>query len=190
MKATWYDKNENTVFKTLLKQLENDENKLSEGEGNLKQLTDKESTIFIKNLNDEYFIGKSDTKDNVHKKYSFAKLLNKYNLDSMGKMKMVVTLYQANFAIKRFQNIRLDIYNPEDMFSNKAATKSPADSINSTLSGYWYVTGIDYTYKRSGGVEQEITLMRRDLSIDYGNSSKEKNDLRAVTPPPAGSGGK
>jgi hypothetical protein len=32
--------------------------------------------------------------------------------------------------------------------------------------------------------------MRRDLSINYGNSSKEKNDLRAVTPPPAGSGGK
>jgi len=182
MKGTWYDKNDNTVIKKLLKHLENDDQKLQKDEGTLRQLYDKESTLFVRNLNDEYFIGKIDTQNNVHKNYAFAKLLNKYNLDNLEKMKMIVTLNQINFSIKRFQNIRVDIYNPQDITSSNAGdTNKPSDNINSRLSGFWFVTGINYIYKRSGGAEQEITLMRRDLSIDYGKGNDQKSDLRKLS---------
>ncbi|MCU0388818.1 MAG: hypothetical protein MUE71_09455, partial [Chitinophagaceae bacterium] len=98
------------------------------------------------------------------------------------KMKMVVTLNKINFDIKRFQNIKVEIYNMNDLMSRGATEPGSAlDNINSTLSGYWFVTGINYIYKRTGGAEQEITLMRRDLSIDYGKGNDEKSDFRKAT---------
>jgi hypothetical protein len=93
-------------------------------------------------------------------------------------MKMVVTLNQINFSIKRFQNIKVEIYDPENIFYKDALHKKPLNNINPKLSGYWYVTGINYLYKRTGGVEQEITLIRRDLNTNYGVSSSEKNGMR------------
>ena len=180
--SSFYDKSDNTVYKKYIKKLENNEEKLAKGEGTLRQLYDKESPIFNENVNDEYFLGKIDTQNNVHKNYSLAKTSNLYNLNNMEKMKMIVTLNQINFSIKRFQNIKIEIYNPQDIFSADANNpdKKPIDNINMRLSGYWYVTGINYLYKRTGGPEQEITLMRRDLSIDYGKGSENKHDLRAV----------
>ena len=180
--SSFYDKNDNTVFKKYIKKLENEDSKLGNGEGSLRQLYDKESAIFKENLNDEYFLGKIDTQDNVHKNYSLAKTSNLYNLNNMEKMKMVVTLNQINFSIKRFQNIKVDIYNPRDLLSTSANDPNvPAiENINTRLSGYWYVTGINYLYKRVGGVEQEVILMRRDLSINYGREGDAKRDLRAV----------
>ena len=176
--SSFYDKNENTVFKKYIKKLENDTSKLGDNEGSLVQLYDKDSTIFKENVNDEYFIGKIDTQDNVHKNYSIAKTSNLYNISSMQKMTMIVTLTQVNFSIKRFQNVKIDIYNRQDLLSRVADKLKPVDNINQRLSGYWYVTGINYLYKKSGGIEQEITLMRRDLSKEYGLDSAAKDDLR------------
>ena len=181
MKSTWYNKNTNTVSRKYLKELETDQNKLGKGEGTLRQLVDKTSKIYCENINDEYFIGKFDTVDNVHPNYALAKLSNHWNLINMEKMKLVITLNQINFSIKRFQTLKIEIYNPNDLFSSDAKNKKPTDNINTRLSGYWYVTGINYIYKRSGGPEQEITLSRRDLSINYGQGKSEKNDIRSIT---------
>jgi len=180
MKSTWYIKNENTVYKQYLKELITDDTKLGTDEGSLKQLIDKPSQIYVESINDEYFVGKMDTENNVHKNYGLAKASNKYNLETLEKMVLIVKLNQVNFSIKRFQNIKIDIYNPQDLFSQNANTKSPENNINTKLSGYWFVTGINYEFKRKNGVEQEITLMRRDLSIDYGKGSDSKNDLRSI----------
>ena len=171
--STWYDKTNNTVYKEFIKEL-------GTNHENLKDLTDINSEIYAENINDEYFTGKIDTDNNVHKNYSQAKVANQYQLDGMEKMKMVITLNQINFSIKRFQNIKVEIYNPDDMFSSDANTKKPMDNINKRLSGYWFVTGINYLYKRTGGVEQEITLVRRELSIDYGSGKDEKTDFRKL----------
>ena len=176
MKGTWYVKNINTVYKQEIKELETDPKNLY----SIIQLADKKSKLYQGyNTNDEYFIGKMDT-DNKYKYYSYAKVANKYNLDNMEKEKIIITLNIINFAIKRFQNILIEIFNLDDLFSEKAKTTKPTQNINAVLSGYWYVTGINYIFKRNGGVEQEITLMRRDLSLDYGKSANQQNDLTAM----------
>jgi hypothetical protein len=172
--STWYDKGNNTVYKEFIKELKTEHNEL-------KDLTDRNSKIYEENVNDEYFTGKIDTDNNVHKFYSLAKVANKFHLDGMEKMKMIVILNQVNFSIKRFQNIKVEIYNPDDMLSSAANTKSSLNNINTKLSGYWFITGINYLYKRSSGIEQEITLMRRELSINYGEGNDEKNGFRTLT---------
>jgi hypothetical protein len=173
MKSTWYDKNENKSYRHLLADIE------TEGQ-NVQPLYDYNSSIFNENINDEYFIAKSDT-DNVHKNFALAKVTNNFNLENLQKIKMIVTLNQINFDIKRFQNIKVEIYNINDILSQNAGQVSGVDNINTKLSGFWFVTGINYLYRRIGGVEQEITLMRRDLSINYGGGSDEKSDLRILS---------
>ena len=171
--STWYDKGNNTIYKEFIKELGTEHEEL-------RDLTDRTSQLYQENVNDEYFTGKIDTDKNVHAFYSLAKVANKFHLDGMEKMKMIVILNQVNFSIKRFQNIRVEIYNSDDLFSSAANTKSSLDNINVRLSGFWFVTGINYLYRRSGGVEQEVTLQRRELSINYGSGSDEKNGFRSL----------
>jgi len=176
--ARWYDTDKVTVYREELKILENKDSNLKNYEGKLRQLNDEDSDIFDNNLGST-FLGKID-KDNVHENYALAELLNEHNLDKISKMKMVVTLAQINFSIKRFQNIKVEIYNIEDLMSRKSDKKT-LQNINTRLSGYWYVTGINYLYKSSGGQEQEITLIRRDLNLNYGKDTSKVNDLRNAT---------
>lgn len=182
----WYDQKDATIYKENLEKLINDDSGLSPGEGKLMQLIDENSDISTNN-----FIKVETSKldpDNCHKKYIYAETLNVHNLNNINKMKMVVTLRQINFDIKRFQNIKVEIFNIEQIGSrtntksDKATEdKEPLQNINERLSGYWYVTGINYIYRRTGGPEQEITLMRRDLSKNYGEGDTNKNDLREAT---------
>jgi len=174
--CTWYTKNENTVTKKEIIDLETDENKVG---SQLKILKDKQSKIFNDNVNDEYFIGKMDNQ-NVHENYNYAKLSNEYNLVSMEKMKLILTLDVLNLSIKRFQNIKVEIFNPNDLFSSNANTKKPLNNVNTKLSGYWFVTGINYIFEYNEGVKQEIILMRRDLNVDYGNGNNEQHDFSAL----------
>ena len=64
-----------------------------------------------------------------------------------------------------------------NLYYSDADKVTELNNVNKKLSGFWFVTGINYIYRRSGGVEQEITLMRRDLNINYGANSDEKHDL-------------
>jgi hypothetical protein len=183
MKSTWYDKNENKTYREFLKDLETEDKDVADKK--LINLYDYNSPIYNENINDDYYIGKLDT-DNVHKNYAIAKPINEFNIENIGKMKMIVTLNKVNFSIKRFQNTRVEIYNINDMFSKDANEKSPEDNINIHLSGYWFVTGINYLYRRTGGTEQEITLVRRDLDVNYSIRSdirKTMNELKPQSTP-------
>lgn len=171
MKTTWYNKNNNIIYKKFIKEFSTNEKN-----NQLKNLYDENSAIYCENINDEYFSGKLDL-DNVHENYFLAKETNKYSLLDLEKVKMVVTLNQVNFSIKRFQTIKIEIYNTQDLFSSDANIKKPLDNLNVRLSGFWLVTGINYLYKRSIGIEQEIILMRRDLNLTYGKGT-DKHDLR------------
>lgn len=168
MKSTWYEKNQNKTYREYLNDLETKDD-------NIKPLYDYQSPIFNENINDDYYIGKVES-DNVHENYAISKPINEFNLQKLEKMKMVVTLNQVNFSIKRFQNILVEIYNVNDLFSKKAGEKNAIENINEHLSGYWLVTGINYLFKRVGGVQQEITLVRRDLTNEY----SDRHDLRKL----------
>ena len=173
IRATWYDKNENKIYRDFIKDIDED----LKSDDNIKILNDYTSPIYEESINDEYFIGKINT-DNTHKNYALMHISNKYNLEKLEKMKMVVTLNQINFDIKRFQNLKVEIYNTNDLFSKNATKKAALNNINQRLSGFWFVTGINYLYKRNSGVEQEVTLVRKDLSLNYGDANDEKNDFR------------
>ena len=123
-KATWYNQSETKIYRQYLKNLETDGTKLGKNEGQLVQLYDINSRLYCENTNDEYFIDKIDT-DNVHKNYALAKVTNEFNLENLSKMKLIVTLNQINFSIKRFQNIKVEIYNNDDLLSKDANTKKP-----------------------------------------------------------------
>jgi hypothetical protein len=182
--ATWYDKNKNSVIKKEIKKLQNTTLDFQGPNGKLIGLTNIKSKLIYENFQDNYF-QKIDI-DNVHENYHLAESLNKYNLENLGKLKLVVVLKQANFSIQRFQNILVEIFNVQDVLSEDASvkdngeSKSPLENINKFLSGYWFVTGINYVFKKTSGVEQEIILMRRELSSNYGESKDEKHDLRSI----------
>lgn len=174
MKTTWYDKHENKTYRQFLNDIETEDK--DQEPKKLINLYDYESPIYLENINDEHYSGKIDT-DNVYKNYAISKAINEFNLQNIEKMKMVVILKQINFNIKRFQTIRVEIYNINDMLSKDAGTKNATDNINKHLSGFWLVTGINYIYKRVGGTEQELTLVRRDLDINY----TTLNDFRKIS---------
>jgi hypothetical protein len=171
-KTRWYNSDNFTIYDEKIKNLENEAEK-----SKLIQLEDKESDISKFNYTGEFY-GKLDP-DNCHEKYFYAKMLNEYNILGLDKMKMVIYLKLVNFDIKRFQNINIEIWNINETFTQEAENEKPLQNINKRLSGFWYVTGINYIYKRSGGVEQEITLMRRDLDEDY--SKEVPKDIRDAT---------
>ena len=78
-------------------------------------------------------------------------------------------------SIYRFQHIELIIYEL-GVISNESLIgdeeKTDSYRINEKLSGDWLITGINYLYL-NGAVSQEITLVKRELNIEY---DKEKLD--------------
>jgi len=50
--------------------------------------------------------------------------------------------------------------------------------IKEKLSGYWFVTGINYNFKRNGGATQDITLVRRDLNLNYTDLHDIRKELK------------
>lgn len=152
----WFNKYDNTI-----EQIVTQENKIDDT--NLTQLITEEP-IVDNNWYDS-FLGKIDD-DNVHKNYHLALTLNEFNISKLHKITMTVTLQMVNFEVKRFQKILIDFYDI-NLLRNDVGIKEK-------LSGYWFVTGINYNFRRSGGATQEITLVRRDLNINY----KELHDLR------------
>ena len=169
LRATWFDTTERTIHRKFI-------NDLSTEDESIKPLYDYDSDIYRNYRNDDYILVKV-IEDNNHKNYAVALKINEFNLENIQKVKMVVTLNQVNFDLKRFQKINVEMYNIETIFSKRSSSPySAINSINETLSGYWLVTGINYIYKRSGGVSQEVTLSRRDLNLTY----KEVQDLRKL----------
>jgi len=169
LRATWFDTTDKTIYRKFI-------NDLSTDDENIKPLYDYDSDMYRNYRNDEYILVKIK-EDNNHKNYAVALKINEFNLENIQKVKMVAILNQVNFDLKRFQKVNVEMYNIDSVLStNSTKDYSSINNINETLSGYWLVTGINYIYKRNGGISQEVTLSRRDLNLTY----KELNDLRKV----------
>lgn len=157
--ARWYDKAENIIKYQLV-----EENKTDDP--NLIQLITPTEKI-QEMCGDGDFLGKIDS-DNVHKNYQIALILNQFNIEKMHKVTMTATLKLVNFEIKRFHKIAID-------FIDISATKDDT-GVREKLSGYWIVTGINYNFNRTDGPTQELTLVRRDLNLNY----KEVHDIQKI----------
>jgi len=156
--SRWFNKSENTIEQFVTK--ENNTN-----DTNLVQLITDDS-ISISSI-EETFLGKID-EDNVHKNYHLAKTLNKFNISKLHKVTMTITLQFVNFEIKRFQKILIELFDTNILKDNVG--------LKEKLSGYWFVTGINYNFKRQNGATQEINLVRRDLNLTY----KDYHDIRKI----------
>lgn len=156
--ARWYDSAENTLKYKLL-----EENEIQDE--NLIQLKTNE---YIREMcGDGDFLGRIEI-DNVHKNYHLAKAQNNFNIEKLQKITMTAVLKMVNFEIKRFQKVLID-------FIDINLTKDDT-GVREKLSGYWMVTGINYSYSRVEGPSQELTLCRRDLNLSY----KEVHDIQKI----------
>ena len=147
--SRWFNKTDNTIEHSLIREFETPDD-------NLIQLITNED-ISSKNWS-ESFQGKID-EDNVHKNYHLASTLNKFNISKLHKVTMTIILKKINFEVKRFQNLMIDFFDVNLLKDD--------DGVKAKLSGYWFVTGINYNYKKNGGGSQEITLVRRDLNLTH-----------------------
>lgn len=112
----------------------------------------------------KFYLGFQDN-DNVHENYLYSIKLNENNINF--KIKMNIILDNVNMSLYRFQYVEIIIYELETLYS-EGDSKNKTDSyrINDKLSGSWLITGISYLYDR-GQSSQEISLVRRDLNIEY-----------------------
>jgi len=168
LRATWFNSTNATIHREFL-------NDLSTTDTNIIPLYDYDSEIYKEYRNDDWILVKV-IEGNNHINYAKALKQNEFNLENIQKIKLVATLNQVNFSIKRFQNIKVEIYNVDALFGKNITKKLALNNINEKLSGYWLVTGINYIYRRTGGVNQEITLSRRDLNLTY----KEQEDIGKI----------
>jgi len=152
----FFNRTDNTIEQILTRENKTDDQNL------VQLITDDEIS---ENNWGGTFLGKID-EDNVHENYHLAKTLNDFNISKLHKVTMTVTLQMTNFEVKRFQKIMVDFFDV-NLLKDDIGVKEK-------LSGYWFVTGINYNFNRHTGASQEITLVRRDLNLTH----TELHDIR------------
>ncbi len=122
-------------------------------------------TLYANNVNN-IFMGKQDN-DNVHNYFLYANKQNSNNLNFLQKVKMKVVLYNTNFNLYRLQLLELKLYKTNELDDpNANKIDSEYDSkLNKALSGNWLITGINYTFSKQKGNIQEISLVKREITL-------------------------
>lgn len=129
-----------------------------------------------------YYIGKMDT-DNIHPNYLYAYQQNVNNIKFLEKIKMVIVLRNLNFELRRYQLVEIILYNLDKMEgdtrnqSGDAVSQQDGDrvsKINQRLSGQWLITAINYTFENKSGIQQELTVVKRELTAEYKNITQKK----------------
>jgi len=102
-----------------------------------------------------YYLGKFDS-DNCHNNYNFATIQNDKNLFDMQKIVLEITMRNPNYAVYRYQKIKVFV-------SNQTSTPS-SDLINNRLTGDWLIVDISFEYSERRYV-QKIKLIKRELEL-------------------------
>lgn len=163
----------------------------------LDNITDDNGNSIVMKGNDEdnvlydemasgTWMGKLD-EDNVHENFLHSALQNKNNLKFLQKLKMTVKMSRVNYGLYRFQKVLVELYNfgkiDKVENSNKSAKESEKgasehdDKIINKLSGEWVITAINLTFSKSGGgILQELTLVKRELTEEYTFPRREDDE--------------
>jgi hypothetical protein len=171
----WYDKTETQYNVNVLDTIST----VGDNQLILKDVPGKED--FYNTVQGGKYLNKID-QDNVHINWAYSYMQNKNNLDFLQKIKMNINLKVPNFNLYRFQKILVEIYKLSELDAEVDKTKKPANKnefnqvddskLNKRLSGEWLITGINFNFDNENGNTQEITLIKRELSIDYNSSKK------------------
>jgi len=136
------------------------------------------------------YVGKQDAGEdgmgNVHQNYSFSKIHNFRNNEEASKMRLKLTMASFNPSIYKYQKISVIIYvysqekkkaeaikiqEAEKMGFNERAFKDKGENeqsrVDSFLSGNYIIENIDYSYSKSKGIVQHVTLIRREWPTRY-----------------------
>lgn len=134
--------------------------------------------------------GKIDT-DNAHKYFLYAYKTHELNLKYLQKIRMKITITSANFNLYRFQKLKVRMYRINEFNKNEEKAeeyKSPdfsksvsdstikdEDKMNQRLSGEWLITSINYVYGANDAFEQEVVLVRRELTFNNNDFNPDKS---------------
>lgn len=108
---------------------------------------------FFKKNSKQHWLGKFDI-SNVHLDYNFAIQHNRYNLEELQKMYLVVTLAMPNFNLRRFMKVKIIL--------DDVAILDATNAINERISGAWLIAGI--IFEKAGNFNQRLILVRRELT--------------------------
>lgn len=159
----YHDTNTTLIYKILLDSIshsgkDNDQVIMKGKIGDFK-------TLYANNINN-VFMGKQDS-DNVHEKFLYANQQNSNNLNFLQKVKMKVVLNSTNFNLYRLQLLQLNLYKTGELDNPDAQNldKEYDSKLNKALSGNWLITGINYTFSKQKGNTQEISLVKREITL-------------------------
>jgi len=184
---SYFDTDGNTLYKLILDNIstpgkDNNSIVMKGGIGEISEMQ--------KYSADGEYIGKIDT-DNVHKYFLYSLKHNENNLKFLQKVKLKITINKANFNLYRFQKIKVNFYKTSQIdeddvtvqktipvsekdVNEKAGVISEEDKLNQRLSGDWLITSINYTFNKRGGMEQEVTLVKRELNFNDNDFDPDK----------------
>jgi len=184
---SYYDTNGNTLYKLILDNISTpgkDNNSIIM-KGGIGEISDMQ----LNSANGEY-VSSIDV-DNAHEYYLYAMKHNENNLKFLQKVKLKITLNKTNFNLYRFQKLKVNFYKTSQLTEKdvKVQTTEPVnkkrieekqgiiadeDKLNQRLSGDWLITAISYSYNKTGGFEQEVTLVKRELNFNVNDFDPDK----------------
>lgn len=183
--SSYYDINGNTLYNLKLDTITTpgpDGNNIIM-KGNIGEVSEIQNLSIVNDYD-----GKIDT-DNVHQHFLYAYQTNERNLKYLQKIKMKITITSANFNLYRFQKVMVRLYRINAFNKNEekeAEYRNPVnetpseniikdeDKMNQRLSGEWLITSINYLYSANGVFEQEVTLVRKELTFNNNDFNPNK----------------
>jgi len=130
------------------------------------------------------YMGRSSNTSNTHPQWKFAETHNRQNMSELGKLKLEVELPVFNPAIYKYQKLPVIIFTEglnqklssdqvetkkgDEGFDNGGTTEGSEaatgeQKINSFLTGYYVVGGIQYIYSsKDDSIKQKLILWRRE----------------------------
>lgn len=177
-RITYYNTTESEIKRYSLDSISeegNDENIILKGD------PDKDGGLYETLINGTW-MGKMDS-DNIHENYLHSELQNSNNLKFLQKLKIVVKLSNPNYGLYRFQKVLVELYNFTKLDNETNTVNSENlnknnqwnNNIIHKLSGEWLITAINYSFSKTDGNNQLITLVKRELTSNYTFPRQEKN---------------
>jgi hypothetical protein len=175
--VAYYDKNGNTYYKMIMDTISIQGTK---GEQVILKGDINEITELAEQSWDNISLGRYDS-DNVHPNFVYAQQHNLKNLESLQKIKMIISLNVMNFNLYRFQKINIKFYKLHEMNNNNSKLKEEdisnnkdldEERLNNRLTGDWLITAINYTFNKTGGFIQEVTVVKRELGFNKEDNNK------------------